>query len=98
MKIREHYWINDRCLFCGAIALATLRAQAALAGKTAPTEADERQCIEREDYVGSLAPEPKRRQYALDDYEAISARMAELAKERLLGEPEPQMDIGDCCG
>lgn len=101
MKIREHYWINDRCLFCGATALATLREQAAREGRAVPSDADERQCIEREDHVGALAPKPARRQYAIDDYDTISARLAELAEERkkrLSVEPEPQMDIGDCCG
>lgn len=55
-------------------------------------------CLQRSIPSSELAPEPRRRQFALEDYDTIGARLAELAKERLPGVPEPQMDLGDCCG
>lgn len=81
MKIREHVWVADACLVCGAMSWAKLRAQAVLAGKTDPGTTDERQCLEREDYVSDLRPEPKRREYACEQFEEIKRRADEVAKE-----------------
>jgi hypothetical protein len=82
MKVREHIWVGEKCIACGAIAWERLCSLAAVAGKAIPLT-DERQCIEREDYAGALCPEPARRQFALDAYDEIGARMAEIEKERL---------------
>jgi hypothetical protein len=93
MKVREHVWVADVCIICGAQSWAKLRAQAVLLGKGDPGVADERACLEREDYAGELRPEPKRREYAVEDADTISARLVELAKERL---PADHGDPGDC--
>jgi hypothetical protein len=90
MKVREHIWVADKCLACGAIAWEKLCSLAAAAGKAIPLT-DERQCIEREDYVGKLCPEPARRQFALNAFDEIGARMVEIEKERLaaINTPDP---------
>ena len=85
MKVREHIWVADRCLVCGASSWAKVRAMAALAGKGDPGPNDERQCLEREDYVGTLRPEPSRRHYACEDFEEIKKRAEEVAREPLSG-------------
>lgn len=61
-------------------------------------------CLERPGTSSKLMPEPARRQYASEAYEAIGARQAELAAERtaLLSEPAEPVPIAnvmdDCCG
>lgn len=55
-------------------------------------------CLQRAIPGSELAPEPKRREYACEDATTIAARLVEIAKERLPVEPEPEMDLGDCCG
>lgn len=98
MKIRERVWVADQCVICGASSWAKLRAQAVLACKGDPGVADERQCLEREDHVGELRPEPQRRQYASESFDEIGARVTELEKERQSAGAAPSMDYGDCCG
>ena len=50
-------------------------------------------CLQRETPASEMAPEPKRRTFAVDDADTISARLVELAKERL---PVDHNDPGDC--
>lgn len=71
MIVREHVWINTRCHVCGAL-------------KDESGNKDERTCLPREDHIGKLAPEPKRREYASEAWDAISARIAEIRKEAQL--------------
>lgn len=54
------------CKWCGALSHAQLAAT----------------CIDRPDPGAGLAPEPKRRQLACEDADAIAARLAELRRER----------------
>jgi hypothetical protein len=82
-KVREHVWVGDRCLVCGALTYSELRSQKVSAGETDPGPVDGRQCLEREDYVGTLRPEPSRRQYACEQFSEIKARLHEVEGERL---------------
>lgn len=90
MKVREHIWVVDKCVVCGAMSWERLCSLAAAAGKAIPLT-DERQCLEREDHVGKLCPEPARRQIASEAFDEIGARAAELEKERLaaINTPDP---------
>lgn len=86
MNIREHEFVDEWCKWCGLKQNENAHQYGCLQRAIPPTE---------------LAPEPKRREYACNDVETISARLAELAKERLLmGESAPQKDeLGEyCCG
>ena len=95
--IRQHTASpSGRCLWCGA-------AQAESGGW------GERTCIERDDGItaSEIRPEPARRQFAFEDFDAIGGRVAELKRERdaaLNKPPEPEptaalkgTDPGDCC-
>jgi hypothetical protein len=93
-KVREHVWVGDRCLVCGALIYPELRSQKVSAGETDPGPVDGRQCLEREDYVGTLRPEPSRRQYACEQFSEIKARADEVAAERL---HEVEGAGGECC-
>lgn len=95
MKVREHIWVADKCVVCGAMSWAKVRAQAVLAGKGDPGVEDERQCLEREDHITDLRPEPARRQFAYQDWDTIHARVVEREKERLARAGESA--AGDCC-
>lgn len=57
-------------------------------------------CIEREVPASGMAPEPARRRYAVDDVEAISARLAELRRLALgqADNPVPVSDPADAAG
>lgn len=74
MIIRRHVAApNGRCLWCGAAPVAGLGS--GYGDKT---------CISRDDGIdgATLHPEPRRRQFAHEDAEAISGRLAELRGER----------------
>lgn len=72
MKIREHTALpNGRCQWCGAAPVNGIG-----------SGYGEKTCLEREDHIGRLMPEPRRRQFAHLDAETINARLAELAAER----------------
>jgi hypothetical protein len=68
MKIREHIFIGDRCLWC--------RARYA--------ERTQRSCVEREDYIDpkQIRRDVGIRVLACEDAETITRRLAELAAER----------------
>lgn len=102
--INQHEY-NDigRCVWCGCASWPQVYAYHATRGRLRDLpELDPRSCIDR---TGQrLAPEPARREYAADDVETISARIGQLAAERLATrnppsaeEPGPQVDPGDCC-
>jgi len=77
---------DERCRHCG-----TPRARHDQAAQP---------CVPRWSGTEKLMPEPARRTYASEDFDAIGARLVELAKEReaQLDEPaEPQQDAGGCC-
>lgn len=82
MKIREHVWVADKCIWCGAPAWAAVRAQAVLLGKGDPGPDDERTCRERDDYQHDLSPEPARREVACEAFDEIKKRVDELDAER----------------
>ena len=90
MKVSEHVRAGEKCIACGAMSWARLCSLAAAAGKAIPLT-DERQCIEREDHVGKLCPEPARRQFVYEAFAEIGARVVELEKERLaaINTPDP---------
>ncbi len=76
MMIREHHFHDGKCLYCGA---------------QGPRPDEQRSCVARSDTVGTLRPEPARREYAVDAFETIKTRLAELKAEALPkdgGEPE----------
>lgn len=69
MKLRQHTAApNGRCLWCGSAQLPNNGGWGELT------------CVERDDGLNGLMPE--RREFAHEDAEAISARLAELAVER----------------
>lgn len=75
MTLAMHEFVEGWCLHCG------LREN---------PNAAQYGCLQREIGISDLMPEPKRREYACDDADIISARLIELAKERVRdGEPEP---------
>jgi len=79
MKIREHLFALGRCQFCGA------RQEITEVDELGCPMPDTRSCIEREDYQTRPRPEPKLRQIACEDAEAIMAAMLairEAAKPR----------------
>lgn len=82
MKVREHIWVASRCVACGAQDWAAICRIAITAGKGVISGPDERQCIEREDYIVALCPEPARRHPACEDTDTIAARIADLYRER----------------
>ena len=98
-KVKQHVWAGSYCIYCGALTFPRLQHYLGGLGKPVP-QTDERQCVERYDYVngGKLAPEPSRRQYACDDADVISARLRELraeaVKTRPLDEPAPDISLG----
>jgi hypothetical protein len=91
MKVRQHVWVADRCLMCGAISWERLRSLGAASGNDSFDGEDRRQCIEREDYAGALMPEPARRQLMCEAFDDIGARMTEIEKERIeaINTPDP---------
>jgi hypothetical protein len=89
--IREHVWVADKCIVCGALAWARIRAEAVMLGKGDPGPTDERQCLERDDFQRDLCPAPARRVPACED-NGIAGRIAELEAEKEAAwnaEPEP---------
>lgn len=68
MKTPVHEFVDGWCLHCGL--------------KENPN-ATQYGCLQRSILPGDMAPEPKRREFACEDGDAISARIVELAKERL---------------
>jgi hypothetical protein len=82
MKIREHIFLpGGKCMICGATRIELLASQL---GKTDAPE-DQRSCLLREDWGGKQRPEPARRTYAHEDFDAIQAAMIairEAAKPR----------------
>ena len=96
MKIREHVWVADKCIICGANSWAKVRAQAVLAGKGDPGVTDERQCLERENYISGLCPEPARRQFASEDFDTIGARLEEIRAEAVAQAPS-EGAVGEYC-
>ena len=73
-----HEWSpgNPRCIHCGTLfAMHAAKAQA---------------CVPRWTSAEAKRPEPVRRQYAMEDFDTIQARMKELDAERvaLLSRPE----------
>ncbi len=60
-------------------------------GATAP--ATNCLCLDRPAPVSGLMPEPARRQHASEDFDAIGARLAELAKEREAVRNRPAEDL-----
>jgi len=83
MKLREHVWVFDKCIVCGAFAWATVRSKAVLEGKTDPGTTDERTCLERDDYQTRLCPAPARRQFAYEDFDTIKRRIDEIEAQRI---------------
>lgn len=82
MKVQEHSFAAGICIWCGAKDLPTLLAMAkslGIHGEAPPPE--QRSCIEREDYAGKLCPEPQRRQYACEDFDAILGRVNQIKEE-----------------
>lgn len=64
--IRQHEVVDTRCKHCGAVN---------------PTELET--CIMRSGPASAMVmPEPARREYAIEDFDAIGARLAELRRER----------------
>lgn len=82
MKVREHVWVANKCIICGAYAWARVRSNAVLEGKMDPGPGDERQCLERDDHQHDLCPEPARRVTACEDADAIKKRIDELDAQR----------------
>lgn len=62
MKIRQHTRFPEKnwCRFCGGRC------------DDHGNFSDELRCVERDDGINALAPEPKRREYACEDAETIS--------------------------
>lgn len=83
MKVREHVWVNDKCIVCGALSWAKVRANAVFKRMVDPGPTDERQCLEREDHQHDIRPEPARREIACESADAIKKRIDELAAERI---------------
>lgn len=69
----EHVWVEGWCKHCGASEGGYH--QTIAAGGTST-------CLERPVSPSALAREPARRTFAIEDFDVIGARVAELDKER----------------
>lgn len=74
------------CVWCGAADWDRVTAWHAGKGHAVPTE-DTRPCLPRP----KLAPEPRRREYAIDDLDVIGARLVELRAE------SAEAEVARCC-
>ena len=77
MIAHEFSEANDRCIHCGT-----------------PRDLHDKMaqpCVPRWS-TEPLRPEPTRREYALEDYDTIGKRLAELAEERTAAMNEPSKD------
>lgn len=72
--MQEHEFSEGWCLHCGASEAGCT--QVAAEGNTST-------CNARADTVNALRPEPARRVYASEDFDAIGERMRELEAERV---------------
>jgi hypothetical protein len=76
--LAKHEFADGWCLHCGL---------------KENENAEQYGCLQRAIPKDELMPEPKRREYAVEDAGTISARLVELEKERL---PADHGDPGDC--
>ncbi len=68
MIVREHHFEDGKCRYCGALG---------------PRADEQRSCVPRGERASALRPEPARREYAVDSFDTIKIRLAELEAEAL---------------
>lgn len=90
--VNAHIYAGNYCIACGCPVWSLVQRRHSDAGLAVP-QVDTRTCIDRPDYTGKLAPEPKRRVLACEDAETISKRLAEIRAEAVKTEPEPDFAL-----
>ncbi len=96
MVVREHRWVAGKCMHCGAPDWPSVL-QVHLDRCQTPPMRDERICVPRDDHQDQrkLRPEPKRREYACEAYDAINARLKEVMAEAVKWD-RPEQEWGLC--
>lgn len=100
MIVNKHYFVNEHCVFCGAETWPRVQKRYSDLGQSVPQN-DERTCVNRDDYVDQrfVRPEPKRREYAYEDFDTIRERLAAILAERkpIEATPEAPANAADGC-
>lgn len=90
--INEHVYAVNYCIYCGCPPWQLVQRRHSDAGLAVPQN-DTRTCVDRPDYAGKLAPEPKRRVPACEDTETISKRLEEIRAEAVKTELAPDFAL-----